>query len=133
MARSMSREASASLTAAAGTATLDSRLAGASRLNACASGARNIISPRSESDSRQCRSLDSGSKSASPHRLPSSASSQAITAGAVRSATGVGRRPAGVRTNSASSKAPRSRASALLVAGCDSASCRPASVTEPLR
>ena len=41
--------------------------------------------------------------------------------------------PAGERTNSASSKKRRSRASALLTAGCDIASCHPASVTEPVR
>ena len=51
----------------------------------------------------------------------------------MRWASRVGCRPEGERTNSASPKLLRSRASALLTVGCDIASWRPASVTEPVR
>jgi len=46
------------------------------------SGARNIISPRSDSDSRQCRSLVRGSKARCRHSAASSALQVAMTSGA---------------------------------------------------
>ena len=131
MARSISCASSAALTSVAGTATLEMWLPGDSLRSTCASGGRNIISPRSDSDRRQRMWLLAGSNASSLLTVFSSRCSCSITAGTMRCALRVGCRPCGERMNSSSSKIVRSRASALLVAGCDSARWRPASVTEP--
>ena len=117
MARSISRASSAAATSLDATEMLDRRAPGAWLRIAPASSGRNSISPRSDSDSRQCMSLLAGSNSSWPVTSVSSASSWASTAGASCSHRRVGFRPDGARTNSSSSKKSRSRARALLVAG----------------
>ena len=115
------------------TATFDTCAMGASSRSALASAGRNIISPRSDKETRQWLSLVLGSKALAVPNVDSNCASWATKRGAIRSHNLVGLSPFALRTNSSSSSAYRNLASAWLVAGWDNDSDCPASVTDPVR
>ena len=133
MEKSISRAISARGTSAASTATLEICASGASSRRVLASAGRNIISPKSDKETRQWTALVWGLNGWAAPKVDSSCANCAVNCGASCWHSFVGFKPLALRTNSSSSRACRSFASAWLVAGCDNASACPASVTDPVR
>ena len=81
------------VTSVAGTDTLVILACGASSRRVCASAGKNIISPKSDNDTRQCMSLVLWSNASRPLMATSNCCSWACTSGAMRSHKWVGLRP----------------------------------------